>query len=218
MTVSLRPTPFSLAFGDLAAERFPAIDHAIAGSRVDPRDRDAFLLLREVSQLVRELRPDEGLGREGVEALAALVHAAYLFHREGEPIVPVDDETLRRLVSEPPGRRPAPVSPRRPGYVQLPLLRVWGVAMEGAPAEPLDGWFVTGRETGLSLVAVFGLHPGREGFTVVEASGLPPEELRRPDGTALFAPLLAGGATAGLASLSGAEELLELAWRVEARR
>jgi hypothetical protein len=30
--------------------------------------------------------------------------------------------------------------------------------------------------------------------------------------------MLDGGMTAGLASLSGAEELLELAWRVEARR
>ena len=217
MTVTVRPTPFSLAFGDLAAERFPAIDHALTASGIDPRDRDAFLLLRDVSQLLRELRPDEGLG-EGVEALAALVHAAYLFHRGGERLVVVDDETLRRLVSEAPGAGPAPGSPREPAYVQLPPLRVWGVAVEGAPPEPLDGWFVTGEKTGLSLVAVFGMHPGREGFTVVEASGQRPDELRRPDGTALFAPMLDGGLTAGLASLSGAEELLELAWRVEARR
>ena len=102
--------------------------------------------------------------------------------------------------------------------MQLPPLRVWGVAREGAPAEPLDGWFVTGGKDGLSVVAVFGIHPGREGFTVVGASGPRPDELRRADGTALFAPMLAGGMTAGLASLSGAEELLELAWRVEARR
>ncbi|HJR33393.1 MAG TPA: hypothetical protein VJ817_00465 [Gemmatimonadales bacterium] len=217
MTTTVRPTPFSLAFGDLAAARFPAIDQALTAAGTDPRDRDAFLLLREVSQLLRELRPDEGLG-EGVEAFAALVHAAYLFHRGGEPIVTVDEETLRLLVSEAPGPRAAPPSPREPAYVQLPPLRVWGIAREGAPAEPLDGWFATGGKDGLSLVAVFGMHPGREGFTVVQASGTRPDELRRPDGTALFAPMLAGGMTAGLASLSGAEELLELAWRVEARR
>ena len=217
MTTTVRPTPFSLAFGDLAAERLPAIDHAITASGTDPLDRDAVLLLREVSQLLRELRPDEGLG-ERVEALAALVHAAYLFHRGGERVVAVDDETLRLLVSEVPGAHPAPASPREPAYVQLPALRVWGVAVEGAPAEPLDGWFVTGGTAGLSLVAVFGIHAGREGFTVVEASGMRPDELRRPDGTALFAPMLAGGATAGLATLSGAEELLELAGRVEAWR
>ena len=214
MTITVRPTPFSLAFGDLAPERFPAIDQALGASGTDPGDRDAFLLQREVSQLLRELRPDEGLG-EGVEALAALVHAAYLFHRGGERIIAVDDDTLRLVVQESPSARPAPPSPPEPVYVQLPPLRVWGIAVEGAPAEPLDGWFVTGGQTGLSLVAVFGMHPGREGFTVVEASGQRPDELRRPDGTALFAPMLAGGATAGLASLSGAEELLELAWRVE---
>lgn len=217
MTITVRPTPFSLAFGDLAAARFPAIDQALGASGIDPGDRDAFLLQREVSQLLRELRPDEGLG-EGVEALAALVHAAYLFQRGGERIIAVDDDTLRLLVGEAPGARPAPAAPPAPAYVQLPPLRVWGVAVEGALAEPLDGWFVTGGQSGLSLVAVFGMHPGREGFTVVEASGQRPDELRRPDGTALFAPMLAGGATAGLASLSGAEELLELAWRVEALR
>lgn len=217
MTLTMRPTPFSLVFGELAAGRFPAIDQAITESGIDPRERDAFLLLREVTQLVRELRPDEGLG-EGVEALAALVHAAYLFHRGGERIVSVDDATLRALVRAAAEASPGPASPRDPGYIQLPPLRVWGRALEGAPAEPLDGWFVTGGTAGLSLVAVFGMHPGREGFTVVEASGPPPEGLRRPDGTALFAPILAGGATAGLASVSGTEELLELAWRVEARR
>jgi hypothetical protein len=217
MTITVRPTPFSLAFGDLAAARFPPISRALAAAGTDPRDRDAFLLLREVSQLLRELRPDEGLG-EGVEALAALVHAAYLFHRAGEPIVTVDEETLRLLVSAIPGPGRAAPSPQGPAYVQLPPLRVWGVAREGAPAEPLDGWFAAEGKDGLSLVAVFGMHPGREGFTVVEASGPRPDELRRPDGTPLFAPMLAGGMTAGLASLSGAEELLELAWRVEARR
>jgi hypothetical protein len=143
------------------------------------------------------------------------VHAAYLFYRGGERIIAVDDDTLRLVVQEAPSARPAPPAPPEPVYVQLPPLRVWGIAVEGAPAEPLDGWFVTGGQTGLSLVAVFGMHPGREGFTVVDASGQRPDELRRPDGTALFAPMLAGGATAGLASLSGAEELLELAWRVE---
>ena len=217
MTITVRPTPYSLAFAELATERFPAIDRALGGTGTDPRDRDAFLLVPEVSRLVRELRPDEGLG-EGVLALAALVHAAYLFHRGGEQVVSVDDQALHGLIGEEPEARPRPGSPREPAYVQLPPFRVWGNAMQGAPAEPLDGWFVTGKEAGLFLVAVFGMHPCRDGFTVVEVSGARPEALRRPDGTALFAPTLAGGAAAGLASLAGAEELLELAWRVEAWR
>jgi hypothetical protein len=40
-----------------------------------------------------------------------------------------------------------------------------------------------------------------------------PEALARPDGSALFAPTLPGGSAAGLYSITGEEELLELGWR-----
>ena len=40
--------------------------------------------------------------------------------------------------------------------------------------------------------------------------------LERPDGTPLFSPVLAGGQAAGLYSLVGREELLELGWRARA--
>ncbi len=86
---------------------------------------------------------------------------------------------------------------------------------EGANPEPLDGWFREGSPAGLRVLAAFGLHPGRIGFTLVEVGGPPPGRLVRADGSALFSPTLAGGAAAGLASLAGEEELLELAWRVE---
>jgi hypothetical protein len=64
------------------------------------------------------------------------------------------------------------------------------------------------------VLGVFGLRPDRAGFTVVEARGPRLAGLARPDGSALFAPLLAGGAEAGLNTLAGAEELLELGWRM----
>lgn len=209
-----RPTPFSLVFGRLAAERFPAFQQALADAGRDPRDRDAFLLVREVNQLMQELRPDEGLG-EGVAALAALVHASYLFWLDGERVVAIDDSAFTRLVTPRPDDRGA--TPRRAAgrYVQLPSLRVWGTPVEGAAPEPLDGWFATPRADALSVVAVFGLHPGREGLTVVEVTGTAPRGLARADGSALFAPTLEGGEAAGLASIQGEEELLELAWRVE---
>ena len=78
----------------------------------------------------------------------------------------------------------------------------------------LDGWFATRAADALTVLAIFGLHPGRAGFTVAEVAGARPVELARPDGSPLFAPALAGGEAAGLASVVGAEELLELAWRV----
>ena len=209
-----RPTPFSLVFGELAAERFPVLRQAISEAGRDSRDRDAFLLVREVNELMQELRPPGGFG-EGVRAMAALLHASYLFWLDGEPVVAIDDAELSRLLAGRPGDRAAPSRKAAGGYVQLPSLRVWGTAIEGATPEPLDGWFATPHGDALSVVAVFGLHPGREGLTVAEVTGTAPRGLLRADGSALFTPTLAGGDAAGLASIEGEEELLELAWRVE---
>jgi len=210
-----RPTPFSLVFGGLAAERFPALRQAIAHAGRDSRDRDAFLLVREVNEMMQELRPDEGFG-EGVRAMAALIHASYLFWLDGERVVALDDPALTRLLVVRPDDRAADSKKPTTAYVQLPSLRVWGIPVDDAAPEPLDGWFATPREDALSVVAVFGLHPGREGMTVAEVTGIAPRGLRRADGSALFAPTLAGGEAARLASIQGEEELLELAWRVEA--
>ena len=49
----------------------------------------------------------------------------------------------------------------------------------------------------------------------MEVTGTALRGLARADGSALFAPTLEGGEAAGLASIQGEEELLELAWRVE---
>jgi len=211
-----RPTPFSLVFGALAPERFPALSDGIAAAGRDARVRDAFLLVPEVAELLQELRPEDGLG-DAVEGLVAFVQHAYLFWLEGERVVTVDDPGLTGLLSSaalPHRHTAAPPSSR---YLQLPPLRVWGVPIPSAPPEPLDGWFALRVENGtLEALAIFGLHPGREGFTAVEVTGARPgNRLVRPDGSALFSPTLAGGAAAGLASVDGEEELLELAWRGE---
>jgi hypothetical protein len=83
----------------------------------------------------------------------------------------------------------------------------------GEPAEPLDGYFIHAAGEELRVLGVFGIRPDRMGFSVVEAVGERPGTLARPDGTPVFAPALPGGAAAGLRSLVGAEELLELGWR-----
>jgi|KBSSwiStaDraftv2_1062776.scaffolds.fasta_scaffold52865_2 hypothetical protein len=214
MIVMTRPTPFSLVFGELAAERFPALQQGLTAAGRDPRDRNAFLLVREVNALMQELRPEEGFG-EGVGVMAALLHASYLFWLDGERVVAIDDPLLTRLLSAPPTRRDSRLPSPGGAYVQLPSLRVWGTPVESAAPEPLDGWFVVRGEEELAVVAVFGLHPGRGGLTVAEVAGPALAGLARADGSALFSPTLAGGNAAGLASIQGEEELLELAWRVE---
>ncbi|HET8625323.1 MAG TPA: hypothetical protein VFM14_17320 [Gemmatimonadales bacterium] len=208
-----RPTPFDVAFAELAEARFPAIRDALTAAATDPSDRDSFLLNRDVVTLVRELRPDEGAG-EDIRQLAALVHQVYLFWASGQQVVslgPADTDRMLGFADDP------SVSPMvSPFYGQVAERRVWAEPVPGAPHEPLDGCFVhpAPAASELRVLGVFGLHPDRPGFTVVEAEGARIAHLERSDGSTLFAPLLPGGAAAGLHSLAGAEELLELGFRM----
>jgi hypothetical protein len=210
-----RPTPFDLVFGQSAQEVFPKIRLALDEAGYDPRDRDSFLMLREVVTLVRELRPDEGLG-EGIDQLAALVHHAYLYWEADQRVIEVTAEqlmSLLRTVTSIGDRAEAPSS----HYAQMPQHRIWAEVIPGHPPEPLDGCFVhsTPDGTALRVLGVFGIHPEREGFSVVEAMGPRPPALVRADGTELFAPTLTGGQAAGLFSIMGEEELLDLGWRIQ---
>lgn len=210
---STRPTPFDLVFGPLAAERFPAIQSAFEASHGDPHDRDAFLMVRDVIQLVHDLRPDEGMG-EDIAQLAAFLHHAYLFWLAGTPTLEIPAAGLTTLLEAGASTGGEAATPPPAFYVQLPERRVWAEVVPGAPHEPMDGCFLTlGPDESLRVLAAFGLRPDRPGLSVVEVAGPRTGRLARPDGSPLFAPVLEGGATAGLASITGGEELLELGWR-----
>ncbi len=209
--MAARPTPFDLALAGFAEARFPALRAGLAATGADPLDRDAFLMTPEAVQAVRDLRPDDGLG-EGIGELAALVHHAFLFWAAGRQVSAPDRATVELELDGARDRRAAGAA----RYVQLPPRLMWAEAVPGVPAEPLDGFFVHPVPAGIRALGVFGLHPGRPGFTVAEVEGPRPRELVRPDGTPLFSPVLEGGGPAGLRSLTGAEEFLELAWRLGA--
>jgi hypothetical protein len=216
-----RPTPFTLVFGAIAPERFPPLRAGLEVAGRDPRDRDGFVLVREVAELLHDLRPEEGIGAE-METLVAFLHYAYLFWMNGEPVRRISEDELTGMLTLP-TLRPCDLPTPRPSdvrYVQLPALRVWATpdSVAGQPAEPLDGWFVSREQDRLALLAVLGLSPVRQGLTAVELAGPRPAALQRLDGSPLFSPILAGGSAAGLASLAGGDELLELAWRVEEQR
>ena len=210
----VRSTPFDLVFEPLAQTTFPRIQSALAQSGQDPLDRDAFLMVREVVTLLRELRPEEGLG-EGIDQLAALVHHGYLFWIAGKRVLDIPVGQLGEILRD--GSESAPEPPIPPHFVQLPQRLVWASVVPGEVPEPLDGFFQHGEESkSLRVLGVFGVHPERPGFSVVEVGGSRPRGLSRPDGSALFASTLPGGAAAGIYSLAGGEELLELGWRVSA--
>jgi len=208
----VRPTPFDLVFEPAARTTFPAIRAVLLDSRQDPLDRDGFLMLRDVVTLVRDLRPEEGLG-EGIDQLAALLHHAYLFWDAGKITVDLPFEGLGYIMGEQFDPDQEELN-RPPHYTQLPEHRIWAQVLAGQAHEPLDGYFQYAPEPGfLRILGVFGMHPERFGFSVVEVAGPLPRALARPDGSALFAPTLPGGSAAGIYSLAGGEELLELGWR-----
>jgi hypothetical protein len=212
---AVRPTPFDLAFQEFAQSEFPGIRTALEKAGVEPRDRDAFLMVREVISLIRELRPDEGLGT-GIDQLAALVHHAYLFWDPEQATVVLSSSDLEALLQT--STFGPEVDRTRTGafYAQMPLRRVWARVVEGEPAEPLDGCFVhLADRSSLRILGVFGIYPDRPGFSVVEVSGPRPSKLLREDGSPLFSPTLPGADRAGLFSIEGGEELLELGWRIE---
>ena len=221
----MRATPFALAFGEIEP-RFPAIAEALQQDGAVPTDRDRFVLLEPVGRLLREIVPEDA-GADALEAHVLLLHHAYLFWAAEQPLYQISDQTLRRAVGEKhiTARLPHPAQ-----YLQLPELRVWGSPNEASPPEPLDGMFVSAAPSeaegagAISVLAIFGMRPDRPGFSAVglegradpddPASGEIEIAAARDDGTAPFAPKLAGGTAAGLYSVANAGELLLLTCRL----
>lgn len=212
----MRPTPFDVAFGAQADERFPRIRDSLATTGRDAHDLDAFTLDREVVTLLRDLVPEEGVG-QAIEQHIALLHHSYLYWAEGGWLVQLSRARAQRILAPEAGVSEGPSPPTdtpRAAYVQFPERLVWASLGDSEPHQPLDGLFVRSwPEGGYFVLGVFSIHPSHEGFTVVEADGHPAETPKREDGTPLFSPALPGGGAAGLFSIVGGEELIELAAR-----
>lgn len=210
-----RLTPFDLVFTQEIAGRFPSVADGLLRDEADPADRDAFLMNREAVTVIHDLVPEGGMG-DAVAHLAALVHHAYLFWREGGWTFTLDRATLDRLLRSPTPGAPSTGSDLPDAYyLQVPRQLVWGRLGPDEPYQPLDGCFVSpGPDAGLRALGVFGLHPDRMGFAVVEAEGEAAVWPRPGDaGDEPFAPHMDGGSRAGLYSVNDPAELLLLAHR-----
>ena len=209
-----RVTPFDLVFNRAAESSFPRIASSLAAGGHDPADRDAFLMDREVVTLLRDLRPEEGLG-EAMDQMVALVHHAYLAWAAGGVTISVGREAAEELLAKAAEEADSKDLPAY--YAQFPERMIWAAVVENEAPEPLDGIFVCQVPGGdLRVLGIFGLRPERAGFSAVEATGGRAEGLAREDGSPLFDPTLPGGAAAGLRSIVGEAELLELGWRTQA--
>ncbi len=208
-----RATPFDLVFNRAAESTFPRIASSLAAGGHDAADRDTFLMDREVVTLLRDLRPEEGLG-EAMDQMVALVHQAYLTWAAGGVTIPVGREAAEELLAKAP--EDADSKDVLTYYAQFPERMIWAAVIENEAPEPLDGIFVSRVPGGeLRVLGIFGLRPERAGFSAVEATGRRVERLAREDGSPLFDPTLPGGAAAGLRSIVGEAELLELGWRTQ---
>ena len=218
-----RVQPFALLFGAFRDARLPAIRAALG----DNSDVNAFMLAAPALELLRDLRPDEGLG-PGIDDFVALVHAGYLFWRDGENTITLDETATRKLphpersegaVGTPPAARSLDKLGTRElslgaTYVQIAPHIIWGQLDPDAAFEPLDGWFATPTRDGtLRMVACFGVHAQRPGVSVVAVQGGCPAITARDDGTRPFAPTMPGGNAAHLHAVATADELLLLGWR-----
>jgi hypothetical protein len=218
----MRPTPFALAFTELARDRFPAIAQVLERDALSSADRDHFVLLEPVGRLLREIAPD-GTGADALEAHMLMLHHAYRHWTGGRWVYRVDETALRRAAA---GTSIVSHLPHQALYLQLPELKVWGTPTADGAAEPLDGLFVTeaAEPGGIAVLGIFGIREGRPGFSAVglegraDASDPTGSEIEvaaaREDGSERFSPTLAGGAQAGLYSLANAGELLLLTCRL----
>lgn len=217
----MRPTPFGLAFGEIA-QRFPAIAEALQQDGAAPVDRDRFVLLEPVGRLLREIVPEDA-DADALETHVLLLHTAFLHWSSEGAVYRIGEQALQRAIAT--GQITAKL-PHPALYLQLPELRVWGVPSPETPPEPLDGMFVSdaGAPGAVAVLAIFGMRPDRPGFSAVGIEGRADSDdpaiheievaAARDDGSPAFGPMLAGGSAAGLYSVANAGELLLLTCRL----
>jgi len=204
-----RPLPWTELVEAIGEPRFGEIRDALAQAGIDDLDRDAFLLNGAVTNLLKDLMPEEAPA-EAVSAYAALLHACYVTWARDWPVAIVGTDALKAAL-----HAPALPSTHAPTvcYVQLPERQVWAEPEPGAAHEPLDGIFLMVREGRADVLAILGFRPGRDGFTTMEgAIAVPaPAPPARADGAPAFASALPAGERAGLVSVVDAHELAALA-------
>jgi hypothetical protein len=227
--MSERMHPYELVFGTPAFEEeaFPGIRQEAEDRGVDVRDREQFIMLVAVGDLMRSMLPDDA-PHSATTQFGALVTEAYHFWLAGKRTYALDEAALRALLAPDLELGSWDMAPPAPaGYVQLPRNLVFARIDEGAHAEAVDGFFflmpgindpAVPPYASLSVLLVLGLVPHRGGFSVIdvhtpmtaEAPGHFGDAQAREDGTD-FSNVLPGGDR--LFALTTTLEVLKLAAR-----
>jgi hypothetical protein len=206
--------PFDLVFGGTSDSWFDPVRSEAEREGRDPADPATFAAMQSVQEILRQLAgADTGTAEPAqMGEYVALLFAAFAYWANGSQTVDVDRTRLDAAIAAEP--KDGPIPGNHPCYVRLPERWAWGQVTEGAPHEPLDGFFIARAHRGdWCVVAVLGLRADRAGFSQVAVTASPddvaraPGQVRQPP----FAPLMEGGSRAGFHSIASMAELLMLA-------
>jgi len=209
--------PVDLVFGSTADQWFGAIRAAAASNDSDPSDLGAFAKLPPLPGILASLHPAAGTepSEDATEEYVRLTYAAYHYWSDGRRTYSViRDRLVARIAELSQSSSPHLVAA---SYYQFPEQWFWAQPGAESAHEPLDGLFVVPRGRGGKewlILAVLGLRAQREGFSQISLLAAP-EDLISARAIARdppFAPVMAGGQSAGFRSVISIAELLLLAW------
>jgi hypothetical protein len=218
-----RITPFELLVPEeeFPGKRFPLIREEAEGRGGSLDTPESFLLLSETAVALREIRGEDD-APERVQQHGALLFQAFHFWEEGQPLLLLDTEVVRYLVSNGPSAGEwSPALPGRSGYIQLPQHLVWALNEAGELPESLDGIFWAAPDgENVTLLIVMGIRKDRPGLAVVPLPTLPlgaaahwASMAARPEGED-FSSSLPGAELEGLYAIEAGGEAVKLAMRV----
>ena len=172
-----RAHPYDLVFGapEFEEQAFPAIREEAEARGVDVRDRQRFVMLAQVGELMRSLLPPDA-NETAVAQFSDIVTHAYHYWLAEKRTFTVEEDALRALLQGEPIGAWDMVPPAPAGYVQLPRNLLFARISEESHAEAVDGFFfiMPGVNDAavppyeyLSVVFILGLLPNRGGFSIV---------------------------------------------------
>lgn len=227
-----RRTPYELVFhpDEFEARLFPGIRDEAEVRAVDPLLPEQFGFLSLVGDAIRRVVPPDA-SPETLDQYRSLFYHAFNFWRFGKRVYLLEPALARYLVEAAPALEGWELDLPHPSvYVQLPLNLFWSSISTDAPAEPVDGFFVTSGTAldahdrpfrRLEVLAVLGIRRHRAGFGVVpfhtevvpgvaevwaETPGREPGKEFEKD----FQSVLPGGDLARLYSILTTGEILKL--------
>lgn len=211
------PHPYRALFTPRERDRrFGAIRSEARERGLDLADPEVFARLAESRSALRGLAGRDATP-EALQQLGSLLFQAWHFHRAGEPVVALDEETCRALLDRGDDEDWSLGPGKRAGYLRLPEGLFRSPAAPGVPPTWLAGMFWTRGSDGLILLPV--LEGDAAGFTLLPLPPLPQsagplmagQKVR--DGEPDFAPTAGGGGPADGFVVAAAAEIVKLAAR-----